>query len=551
LAHLANGNNDTLNFGQMLKAEDRAQFEVGMKKEMDALISNNIFEIVPKSTLAIGARVVSAIWSFKWKRLPDWTISKHKARVCPHGGQQIHGINYWETYAPVVQWSTVRLALILSTLGNLKSRQVDYVQAYTQAEIDCDLYMSVPAGFIVQDNKLAFMEGLRTKHHPNDHVLKLKKNMYGLRQAGYNWFEKLSTGLFHRGFIQSQIDKCLFLRSDCILVVYVDDCLFFSRSDTTLDYLIASLEQNFVLTQEGDVGAFLGIDVRKHDNGSLELVQPGLIQKIVTACGLQDNSQIHDTPSKSEILQRTDPDNLLRETTWNYRMLIGMLTYLSASSRPDIAYAVHQCARFSVNPQWCHKLAIKRIVCYLKGTQTQGYHLQPTPARTLDCYVDADFTGNWTLSTLHDPNSVKSRTGYVIMFADCPILWASKLQSEIALSTTEAEYIALSQAMRDLIPMRSLLHEISTITKMNIGNTRTFWSTVYEDNKGCVDVIASPKVNPRTRHISIKYHHFHEHVKNGNIIVKWIDTKNQLADIFTKPLSKQSFTYLRKRLLGW
>jgi len=119
------------------------------------------------------------------------------------------------------------------------------------------------------------------------------------------------------------------------------------------------------------------------------------------------------------------------------------------------------------------------------------------------------------------------------------------------LSTTEAEYIALSQAMRDLIPMRSLLQEISTITKMDIGNTRTYRSKVYEDNKGCVDVIKSPKVNPRTRHISIKYHHFREHVTNGNIEVEWIDTKNQLADIFTKPLSKQAFTYLRNKLLGW
>jgi len=551
LAHLAAGDNDTLNFGQMLKAEDRTQFELGMQKEMDALVANDIFEIVPKRILDAGARVVSAIWSFKRKRLPDWTVSKYRARVCPHGGQQIQGINFWETYAPVVQWSTVRLALILSTLGDLKSRQVDYVQAYTQANIDCDLYMAVPAGFIVQDNKLVFVEGLRTKDHPNDHVLKLKKNMYGLRQAGHIWFEKLRAGLLNRGFVQSKVDKCLFLRSDCILVVYVDDCLFFSRSDTVLNDLITSLEQDFVLTHEGDVGAFLGIDVRRHEDGALELIQPGLIQKIVVECGLEENSQIHDTPSKSEILQRADPDNLPRETTWNYRMLIGMLTYLSASSRPDISYAVHQCARFSVNPQRCHELAVKRIVRYLKGTNTQGFHLRPATERRLDCYVDADFTGNWTPATSHDPNSVKSRTGYVILFASCPVLWASKLQSEIALSTTEAEYIALSQAMRDLIPMRSLLQEISTITKMDIGNTRTYRSKVYEDNKGCVDVIKSPKVNPRTRHISIKYHHFREHVTNGNIEVEWIDTKNQLADIFTKPLSKQAFTYLRNKLLGW
>jgi hypothetical protein len=118
------------------------------------------------------------------------------------------------------------------------------------------------------------------------------------------------------------------------------------------------------------------------------------------------------------------------------------------------------------------------------------------------------------------------------------------------LSTTEAEYIALSQAMRELIPMQSLLKEISEMTKFIIGDTIAH-CTVFEDNQGCVDLIHSPKVNPRTRHISIKYHHFREHVRAGHLRVQWISTKEQLADIFTKPLPGPAFTYLRKLLLGW
>jgi hypothetical protein len=548
-SYLSTTEQDTLNFRQMLQDHDRPKFETGMQDEISALLKSDLFDIVPTNTMPPGTKAVSAIWSFKRKRLPDWSISKWKARVCPHGGQQVHGINFWDTYAPVVQWSTVRLVLILSSLCELKSKQIDYVQAYTQAPIDCEIYMNVPNGFQAIDGTLKFVNGLRTKGLNNGHVLKLKRNMYGLRQGGHSWYIKLSNGLLKRGFTQSKVDKCLFLRHDCILVVYVDDYLLFSRETKIIDDIITSLRSEFVLTVEGDAGAFLGIDIKRNSEGHIELTQPGIIQKIIAECGLEDNSNQHDTPSTTTILQR-DEYGPPRELKWHYRRMIGMLNYLSATSRPDIAYAVHQCARFSINPKRCHEIAVRRIVRYLKGTPTQGLTLRPSEDKNLNCYVDADFTGNWTKDTSHDPNSVKSRTGYVICFANCPVLWASKLQSEIALSTTEAEYIALSQAMRELIPMQSILKEISEMTKFIIGDTIAH-CTVFEDNQGCIDLIHSPKINPRTRHISIKYHHFREHVRAGHLRIQWISTKDQLADIFTKPLPGPAFTYLRKLLLGW
>jgi hypothetical protein len=227
-----------------------------------------------------------------------------------------------------------------------------------------------------------------------------------------------------------------------------------------------------------------------------------------------------------------------------------MLTYLSMTSRPDIAFAVHQCARFSTCPMRIHELAVRRICRYLQGTKDKGYILKPSSHRNLDCYVDADFAGMWDAESSDEPSSVKSRTGYVITFANCPVLWVSKLQTEIALSTTEAEYIALSQAMRDLIPMRTLLVELTTLTKLTFGETFTH-STIFEDNKGCVELVVAPKMRPRTKHIAIKYHHFRSHIANGDIKIQWIDTKSQLADIFTKPLAEIAFTSLRTVLLGW
>ena len=143
-----------------------------------------------------------------------------------------------------------------------------------------------------------------------------------------------------------------------------------------------------------------------------------------------------------------------------------------------------------------------------------------------------------------------SRTGYVILFANCPIIWSSKLQTEIALSTTESEYIALSQSLRDVIPLMGLLNEIRDVIPSG-GQTPVVHCTVHEDNKGCIDLVETPRVRPRTKHIAIKYHHFREHVKNKTISVKYVETGRQVADIFTKALGDAQFGYLRGLLMGW
>jgi hypothetical protein len=213
-----------------------------------------------------NTKPVPAIWSFRRKHAPDWTITKWKARLCPHGGKQVEGIDFWETYAPVVAWSTVRLVLILSMISGMKSHQVDYIQAYTQAPIDCDIYMCIPPQLTVQDNTLQFSTN-PTPGNSDTHVLLLTKNLYGLRQTGNNWFDKLRDSLCARGFQQSSIDPCLVIRKDTIIIIYVDDCLLFARHDKTLDDLLISLQSNFNLTYEGDIGAFLGIQfIRNNQN---------------------------------------------------------------------------------------------------------------------------------------------------------------------------------------------------------------------------------------------------------------------------------------------
>ena len=182
--------------------------------------------------------------------------------------------------------------------------------------------------------------------------------------------------------------------------------------------------------------------------------------------------------------------------------------------------------------------------------QDKGIIMQPDGMHELNCYVDADFAGTFMHETSHEKTSVLSRTGYVIKYSGCPVLCVSKMQTEIALSTTEAEYIALSQRMRDLIPLRGILNELSKV--MNLDNKIPIThSSVFEDNNGALELAKEPKYRPRTKQIAIKYHHFREHVKNEKIRVLAIDTKEQIADIFTKPLEKATFEYLRYVLMGW
>jgi hypothetical protein len=545
-AFATNIGSDTLNYGEMLASEDRQKFAEAMQVEINGV--RDMLEVVQRQDIPAGIKPLPAIWAFKRKRLPDWTILKWKARINVHGGRQQQGINYWETYAPVVNWTTVRLTFILSLLKGFHTKQVDFVQAFTQAPLDCPIYMEIPAGFHVVNGALQFA-GEHVKNNDKTYVLKLLKNMYGLKQAGNNWYNHLTENLINIGFRQSRVDKCLFIRSDCVILIYVDDCLIFSPSNTTLTDITNHLKSVFKITSEDDVGAYLGIDISRNEQGHLILRQPGLIDKAIALCGLESESNQHNTPA-DKILHSFIPDDSPRQYSWSYRQLIGVLNYIASTTRPDISFAVHQCARFSNKPTRTHELAVKRIVRYLKGTRDKGFLLKPNGSDTIDCFVDADFAGTWNMTTSADPSSVKSRTGYVITFAGCPVLWSSKLQSEIALSTTEAEYIALSTSLRDLIPMRTILNELSATFHISPSVAQTH-STIFEDNKSCVDLIAAPTMRPRSRHIAIKYHHFREHVRAGQIHIKWISTEHQLADIFTKPLPFSRFSELRLQLLGW
>jgi histone deacetylase 1/2 len=307
------------------------------------------------------------------------------------------------------------------------------------------------------------------------------------------------------------------------------------------------------LNIESDVAGFLGILLKKKPNGTIELLQTGLIDRILRVTELE-NSSPKPTPAVPTPLG-SDKEGATCQEMWSYASVVGMLMYLASNSRPDIAFAVHQCARFTHNPRASHEKAIKRIVRYLKGTRDRGLVIKPNKTLALDCHVDADFAGLFPSEDKLDPVCAKSRTGYVITLGNTPVLWVSKLQSKIALSTTESEYTALSTAMRDVLPLRRLIDELATQLDAK-RECLTTMTIVWEDNDAC-RLLANagdlPQITPRNKHFATEMHWFREHLRdsNGQIIVQRVDTTKQQGDIFTKGLVEAEYVKKRNTLMGW
>jgi len=541
--------NETYTYSGMLKEEDHKQFFRAMEVELADHEERNHWTLMERKDLPIGTKTIMAIWSFKRKRFPDGSLNKHKARLCAHGGQQTWGLDYWDTYAPVVTWASVRLLLIVAKIHGLHSKSIDFVLAFPQADLDLPVYMELPAGV----NPIDVSDENRRRY-----VLKLNKSLYGLKQAGYNWFEKLKEGLITRDFIQSQVDKCVFFRKDCIILTYVDDCIILGKNMSDVDAVIASLHvgpERFQLIDQGSIDKYLGLMITDIDCNTFEMSQPFLVRRILEFLSLDEHkTKGRDTPVGKPLLNR-DLDGVPRKHPWLYRGAVGMLSYLGNSVRPELQMAVHQTARFSVNPMRSHELAIMRIGRYLCNNCERGVIYKVDKTKGIEVYVDADFAGGWVSADADNADNVFSRTGFVICYANCPLIWCSKLQTEIALSTAEAEYIAMSHALRDTIPIQNLVKEVSCIFQLPEPLT-DFCITVHEDNLSAISMAESLKFTPRTKHIAIKYHHFRSRVqtsfnKSGDIRLKYISTKKQLADILTKPLDDDSFFKLRHMLCGW
>ena len=211
-----------------------------------------------------------------------------------------------------------------------------------------------------------------------------------------------------------------------------------------------------------------------------------------------------------------------------------------------------QCARFSEQPKRCHAEAIKRIGRYLLATRDKGLIIRPNEQRLFECWVDADFAGNWLKKDAHvDPMTSKARSGWLFRFAGAPITWSSKIQTITALSTTEAEYIALSTSLREVIPLMGMLKEATGHGLSVKFLPPQVHCSIFEDNSGALELARLPKLRPRTKHINQSFHHFREYVDRKEVNIQFTPTEKQMADILTKPLAEAPFIRHRQAIMGW
>jgi len=543
---------DTMYHHQAMREPDRNKFEEAMKQECMAHFKEGTYKLIKKEEMPKNVPLLSSVWQMKRKRKPSTgEIRKYKARLNVNGSQQIQGVHYEETYAPVVAWATIRFFMTLAIINNWHTKQLDFVLAFPQADIERELYMKLPAGFTVEGKRI-------TEEEKKEYVLKLLKNLYGQKQAGRVWYQHLRKNLIKIGFTPSEFDECVFYYGKTIFIVYTDDTILLGPDKKEIEEIYKKLDATFKIEDQGNLSDYLGIKIERKENGTMEWSQPTLTRAILKDLGLVDVKSSNmpttrTTPSLSTVVLTShdeEPDHD-ESKSFNYRQVIGKLLYLEKSTRPDIACAVHQCARFSAKPKTKHAEAVKRIGRYLLATQDKGLIMKPDKSG-MECWVDASHASEWSNKTAStDPATARSRMGYVIRYGGCPMMWASKMQTEIALSTTEAEYIALSQSMREVIPIMWLMQEANDHGVPLINEPTKIHCKVFEDNEGAIEIAKVPKMRPRTKHLNIKYHHFREEVKKGTVSINHVGTKDQIADIFTKPLEESLFKKLRERIMGW
>ncbi len=527
---------DTFNWDEAMASPYRKEFLAAADVEIDQLVEKETWFEDLKSNAT--TKIIPSQWVFRIKRSSDGTtIKKFKARICLRGDlQEDKGLS---NYSPVASWISVRSFLVISAIRNWVTISIDFSNAFVQSKLPADdpVWMHVPRGY-------------KSTKGPN-YCLKLVKSLYGHKRAPLLWFNHSSEAFKRLGLTQSKHDECLWYGDEIMVVQYVDDCGISAPNQARIDQFVKDLRDlGFELTQEDSFEEFLGIKFKYNDDGSIECTQKGLIQKTLEAAGMVDCNP-NSTPTTLHTLGSNKDGQPMTES-WNYRAICGMLLYLSTNTRPDIAFAVSQVCRFSNAPKKSHATAIKTILRYLKKTENKGMIIKPKDSLFhLDLYVDADYCGLFGQEDARDSNSVRSRTGYIVILSGWPIIWKSQLQTHLSQSTLEAEYTALSASLRVFLPLQRLIEEMVGKTKATpIEDTRLF-STVFEDNQSTYFLATNQRITNRTKYLLAKWHWFWDLYNEGMFKIVKCPTDSQLADFLTKPLPKVAYENNRVLVQGW
>ena len=400
------------------------------------------------SPLPPGKKAIPCRWVLVKKHNPDGSVERYKGRLVGKGYSQRPGFDYVETFAPTVRMASIRTVLALSALEDLDLRSVDISHAFINGDLEEEIYMQQPEGF---------------HFGGKDDVLRLNKSLYGLKQAGRVWSQKLHQTLSTLGFVRLKSDASLFFYSRgsvrLMMPVFIDDITIASTSSAESDRFVSELAQHFKLRDLGPTSWLLGIQItRDRLNRTLSLSQRQYIVDMLETYGFTDCSPVQTPMLPGTHLSSEDCPSTAQDRSkmdeFPYINAVGALMYLATSTRPDIAYTVSKLARFNSNPGWPHWLAVKHLFRYLKGSMDLKLTYSPdsSTSELFSTYSDADYG--------MDPDSGRSTGGYMVRIGSGAVNWSSKLQPIVTLSTTEAEYVAAVEAGKEVAWMRNLRSEL-------------------------------------------------------------------------------------------
>jgi hypothetical protein len=504
---------------QALNGPDASEWQEAIDYELGQLEKLGTWEIVnaPDRVNLIPCHYVLAT-----KRGPNGEKLKLRARLVANGQHQKFGVDYFDTFAPTSNMTTIRAVLSMAAKLDWEVHQVDIKSAYLYAELKEDIYMRPPPGYL--------------KEGDEGKVLKLRRSLPGLKQAGYEWSEELASVFARMDFTRSQIDQAVFYRNTddehTVITVSVDDMAVTSKHLRHITKFKQQLSQYFDISDLGELNWLLGLKVERDRHArTIRLSQRAYIDTIIERFHLEDAKHVASPMETGVVLSDANSPSTHAQTeamrNVPYQRAIGSLMYAATSTRPDIAFAVAILSQFMRNPGVVHWDAVKRVLRYLKGSADYGITLGGSDTG-LEAYADAD----WASQTHRH-----SMTGYIAILDGGPVAWSSRKQPIIALSTAEAEYIALTTVGREIMYLQLLLEELYQTTPIP--------TPLYCDNQAAIALATNNKFHSRTKHIDLRYHFVRFHVQHGTFTLVYCPTDDNVADALTKALPRPRLERLR------
>ena len=508
-------------YKQAINSEESDRWIKAMDEEIESLKSNNTYSLVPYPA---DAKVVGGRWVYAMKTEPDGT-ERYKARYVAQGFKQINGEDYFETFAPTVRMSTVRMLMQISVELGLIVHQLDVKTAYLNAPIDCEIFMNEPKGYESRNG-----DGITM-------VCKLNKALYGLKQSGRMWNIELNKFLKMHNFTQSPYDPCLYYYrcgSDIVyLLIWVDDIVVAASSDSLLNKIKSLLKTRFKMKDLGVINCFLGIQFTVN-NGQITMDQSKYLENKLIKYKL-DSCKSRTTPCEVSEYDSTSEDGDVDSRL--YREMVGSLIYAMTCTRPDICWAVSRLSKKLSNPTKGDFCMLNHVYRYVLGTLNYSLTFSKSEnGLKLYGFSDADWAGS--------RSDRKSTSGYCFSLnPDGPLIsWKSRKQDCIALSSCESEYVAACAAVQEALYLTKLFNGFTCISDDNC--------IVYVDNQGAIGLAKNPIAHNRSKHIDIKFHFLRDVVNKKKVTLKYVKSNDNVADIFTKVATKVKLNNFKMSMFG-